>query len=91
MSVRVGTSGWVYPHWRGLFYPTKVRQADWFAFFAREFDTVEINNSFYRLPSEAAFDNWRQQAPPGGSRRRCGLPGRRETAVQRPQPRHLAR
>jgi uncharacterized protein YecE (DUF72 family) len=65
VSVRVGTSGWVYPHWRGLFYPPRLRQADWFAYFAREFDTVEINNSFYRLPSEAAFDAWCAQAPAG--------------------------
>jgi len=65
VSVRIGTSGWVYPHWRGLYYPPRLRQADWFSFFAREFDTVEINNSFYRLPSAAAFDAWRTQAPPG--------------------------
>lgn len=63
--VRIGTSGWVYLHWRGLFYPAERRQADWFGHYASHFDTVEINNSFYRLPSEAAFDAWREQAPPG--------------------------
>jgi uncharacterized protein YecE (DUF72 family) len=63
--LRIGTSGWVYEHWRGIFYPPELRQAGWFAHFARHFDTVEINNSFYRLPSEAAFDAWRVQAPPG--------------------------
>jgi uncharacterized protein YecE (DUF72 family) len=63
--LRIGTSGWVYEHWRGLFYPPELRQADWFGRYARSFDTVEINNSFYRLPSEAAFDAWREQAPPG--------------------------
>ena len=51
MSVRLGTSGWVYPHWRGLFHPPKLCQADWFAYFARAFDTVETNNLFYRLPT----------------------------------------
>jgi len=64
MRIRVGTSGWVYQHWRGLFYPDDLRQSDWFAFYARFFDTVEINNSFYRLPSAAAFAAWREQAPP---------------------------
>jgi uncharacterized protein YecE (DUF72 family) len=65
MSIRIGTSGWVYKHWHGLFYPTELRQADWFGTYAREFNTVEINNSFYRLPSATAFDAWREQAPPG--------------------------
>ena len=65
MAVRIGTSGWVYDHWRGIFYPEHLSQADWLAYYAREFDTVEINNSFYRLPKEAAFDAWRAQAPPG--------------------------
>jgi uncharacterized protein YecE (DUF72 family) len=65
MSVRIGTSGWVYKHWRGIFYPTELRQQEWFGYYARHFDTVEINNSFYRLPSEAAFAAWQTQAPPG--------------------------
>lgn len=64
MSVRIGTSGWVYRHWHGIFYPAEWPPRNWFAFYARAFDTVEINNSFYRLPSEAAFDAWREQAPP---------------------------
>lgn len=64
-GIRIGTSGWAYRHWRGVFYPEGLRQADWFRHYAEHFDTVEINNSFYRLPSEAAFDTWREQAPPG--------------------------
>lgn len=64
MTVRVGTSGWVYDHWRGIFYPEDLRQADWLGYYAREFDAVEINSTFYRLPSEAAFDRWREQAAP---------------------------
>ncbi len=63
-QIRIGTSGWVYNHWRGVFYPEELRQRDWFQYYAREFDTVEINNSFYRLPSDLAFDAWREQAPP---------------------------
>lgn len=63
--VRIGCSGWVYQHWRGLFYPDKLAVKRWFAFYASEFDTVEINNSFYRLPKAETFDLWREQAPPG--------------------------
>jgi len=65
MTIRIGTSGWVYPHWRDIFYPADLRQADWFSHYASHFDTVEINNTFYRLPSEAAFARWREQAPAG--------------------------
>jgi uncharacterized protein YecE (DUF72 family) len=63
--LRIGTSGWVYDHWRGRLYPPDMRQAEWFGVYAQHFDTVEINNSFYRLPSESAFDAWRAQAPEG--------------------------
>lgn len=65
MTIRIGTSGWVYPHWRGIFYPADLPQREWLAFYSRRFDTVEINNSFYRLPSASAFEAWRDQAPPG--------------------------
>lgn len=65
MAAHVGTSGWVYPHWRGVFYPPAVPQRAWFAHYARTFRTVEINNSFYRLPSPSTFEAWRDQAPAG--------------------------
>jgi uncharacterized protein YecE (DUF72 family) len=65
MAIRIGTSGWVYPHWREIFYPAELSQKDWFGFYADRFDTVEINNTFYRLPAETAFAKWRVQAPPG--------------------------
>jgi uncharacterized protein YecE (DUF72 family) len=64
-AIRIGCSGWNYRHWRGLFYPDGLAQRDWFAFYAGHFDTVEINNSFYRLPSAETFAKWRDQAPPG--------------------------
>jgi len=64
-STRIGCSGWIYRHWRGLFYPERLPAKDWFAFYAAQFDTVEINNSFYRLPRSGAFDAWRAQAPAG--------------------------
>jgi uncharacterized protein YecE (DUF72 family) len=64
-SVHIGCSGWIYKHWRGLFYPETLPTKRWFAFYAEGFDTVEINNSFYRLPKAEVFDAWRAQAPPG--------------------------
>jgi uncharacterized protein YecE (DUF72 family) len=63
--VRIGCSGWIYKHWRGLFYPEALPVKRWFAFYAEQFDTVEINNSFYRLPPTGTFEGWREQAPPG--------------------------
>jgi uncharacterized protein YecE (DUF72 family) len=57
--VLIGTSGWIYKHWRDIFYPSGLPQTRWFSFFAERFSTVEINNTFYRLPSEVAFDRWR--------------------------------
>jgi uncharacterized protein YecE (DUF72 family) len=61
--VRIGCSGWIYKHWRGLFYPEKLAVKRWFAFYAEEFDTVEINNSFYRLPERTTFVSWARRAP----------------------------
>lgn len=63
--IHIGCSGWNYRHWRGLFYPTELRVAQWFEFYARRFDTVEINNTFYRLPEPPVFTAWRAQAPAG--------------------------
>ncbi|WP_166040164.1 DUF72 domain-containing protein [Sphingosinicella sp. YJ22] len=63
--IRIGCSGWNYKHWRELFYPKGLAARRWFAFYAEHFDTVEINNSFYRLPAPETFDKWREQAPPG--------------------------
>jgi uncharacterized protein YecE (DUF72 family) len=64
MRIRIGCSGWNYRHWRGRFYPRGLPQKHWFAFYAEHFDTVEINNSFYRLPPAETFGKWRDQAPP---------------------------
>ncbi len=62
---RIGTSGWVYPHWQGVFYPPDLPQRAWFAYYAERFSTVEVNNTFYRLPDEKVFRTWREQAPTG--------------------------
>jgi uncharacterized protein YecE (DUF72 family) len=61
----VGTSGYVYPHWRTRFYPTGLPAREWLSFYARHFRTVELNNPFYRLPAKAAFRRWRQEVPDG--------------------------
>ena len=63
-KARVGCSGWQYKHWRGDFYPASLPVSRWFGHYALTFDTVEINNSFYRLPNAATFEKWRDQAPP---------------------------
>jgi len=63
--VRVGCSGWQYKHWRGDFYPAGLPQTRWLEHYAEHFDTVEINNSFYRLPEAATFLTWRRRVPPG--------------------------
>ena len=64
-GVRIGCSGWNYKHWRERFYPRGLPARRWFEFYAEHFDTVEINNSFYRLPPPTTFDKWRMQAPSG--------------------------
>lgn len=62
-AVRVGCSGWQYRHWKGNFYPSSLPQKKWLDYYASQFDTVEINNSFYRLPSEKSFSEWRDRVP----------------------------
>jgi uncharacterized protein YecE (DUF72 family) len=62
---RVGCSGWIYRHWRGAVYPESLPQRRWFEHYATLLDSVEINNTFYRLPTEAAVEGWAEQAPPG--------------------------
>ena len=59
----IGTSGWHYDHWRGLYYPEGLPKPKWLEFHARQFNTVELNNSFYRLPSEKAFSTWWNSTP----------------------------
>ena len=62
---RVGCSGWAYRHWRGVVYPDHLPQRRWFEHYATLFDTVELNTTFYRLPSPEAVERWAEQAPPG--------------------------
>jgi len=64
-TVHIGTSGWHYKHWVGDFYPPRFPPAKMLAWYAREFHTVEINNSFYRLPEEKTFKDWAATVPLG--------------------------
>jgi uncharacterized protein YecE (DUF72 family) len=64
-EIRIGCSGWQYRHWRGEFYPADLEQKHWLEYYASRFDTVEINNTFYRLPEASAFAAWRRRAPDG--------------------------
>jgi uncharacterized protein YecE (DUF72 family) len=64
--IRIGCSGWNYKHWRdGAFYPPRCPQRLWLEYYAERFDTVELNNTFYRLPRPAAVANWVERTPPG--------------------------
>jgi uncharacterized protein YecE (DUF72 family) len=61
----IGTSGYQYDHWKGVFYPRDLPKKSWFEYYVSHFDTVEINNTFYRLPQAQTFDAWREQATQG--------------------------
>ncbi|MHC4501072.1 MAG: DUF72 domain-containing protein [Planctomycetota bacterium] len=64
-DIRIGTSGWHYNHWIGRFYPEDLPKSKWLEHYARHFDTVEINNTFYQLPKEVSIKRWRELAPKG--------------------------
>ena len=61
----IGTSGWHYSHWVGPFYPKKSPSAEFLSFYTRHFHTVEINNTFYHLPSQETLKAWREGTPKG--------------------------
>src|SRR5204862_7123589 len=62
-ELRVGTSGWQYRHWKGRFYPKDLPTARWLGYYTKYFDTVELNNSFYRQPARRTFERWRRAVP----------------------------
>jgi uncharacterized protein YecE (DUF72 family) len=66
-QVHIGCSGWQYKHWRGYFYPPVLQQSGWLEFYAQRFNTVEVNNTFYRLPEASTFADWRRRVPRGFS------------------------
>jgi uncharacterized protein YecE (DUF72 family) len=61
----IGTSGWHYDDWRGRFYPEKLTKAHWLEFYASHFPTLELNNTFYRLPKDTVFQKWYDASPYG--------------------------
>lgn len=62
-NIFIGSSGWYYKHWVGTFYPEKLKSGDFMDYYKSQFETVEINNSFYRLPQKKTFDQWKRQTP----------------------------
>ena len=64
MNIHVGTSGWSYKEWRGSFYPPKLPADAMLQYYASRFSTVEVNNSFYRIPGEAVLAGWAGQVGP---------------------------
>src|SRR6266852_4111608 len=65
MKVRAGTSGYSYKEWKGNFYPADLPASGMLAFYAKRFSTVEINNTFYRMPSDKLLLDWAAQVPEG--------------------------
>jgi uncharacterized protein YecE (DUF72 family) len=63
--IYIGTSGWHYKHWKGTFYPEDIKDSEQLAYYIQHFSTVEINNSFYRLPTARTFRDWRKVTPKG--------------------------
>jgi uncharacterized protein YecE (DUF72 family) len=61
----VGTSGWTYDHWKGLFYPENLPKKSWFDYYASHFSAVEINATFYQTFKDETYQNWRDRSPQG--------------------------
>ncbi|MGB9613664.1 MAG: DUF72 domain-containing protein [Candidatus Margulisiibacteriota bacterium] len=59
----IGTSGWMYDHWEDIFYPVGLPKSKWLDHYTKYFDTVEVNNTFYHLPKEETFKNWKESVP----------------------------
>ncbi|HEX2123301.1 MAG TPA: DUF72 domain-containing protein [Thermoanaerobaculia bacterium] len=62
-EIRIGTSGYHYKHWVGRYYPAGIKAGKMLEHYLRDFDTVELNNTFYQLPNESTFDSWRDSTP----------------------------
>lgn len=61
--IHIGTSGWSYKHWKGVFYPEKIKTGSWLDYYAQHFNVTEINRSFYKLPSPETVGSWTKQVP----------------------------
>jgi uncharacterized protein YecE (DUF72 family) len=63
VTLRAGTSGYAFKEWKGAFYPPTLSDDEWLAFYASRFPTVEINNTFYRLPKQSVLQDWASRVP----------------------------
>jgi uncharacterized protein YecE (DUF72 family) len=63
MRIRAGTSGWSYKEWKGHFYPEKLAAKDMLRFYASHFPTVEVNNTFYKMPKQDTLESWAAEVP----------------------------
>src|SRR5579884_2066810 len=89
--LRVGTCGWQYRDWRGRLYPEKLPQREWLEHYAARFQTVEVDNTFYRLPKAEVFAAWRERTPAGVLLRPQDQPRPHpRQAAARPRPRRPA-
>lgn len=61
--IHIGTSGWSYKHWKGIFYPSKLKATDWIEFYSRHYKVTEINGSFYKLPTKETVIEWTKKVP----------------------------
>lgn len=62
-QVHIGTSGWSYSHWKENFYPKEIKPANWLEYYSHAFSTVEINNTFYRMPKKSTVEKWHEDVP----------------------------
>jgi uncharacterized protein YecE (DUF72 family) len=62
-NIYIGTSGWHYEHWAGIYYPQDLEKDEWLRYYSKDFKTVEINSSFYRLPKKETFIEWFSKTP----------------------------
>lgn len=65
MAIYIGTSGWSYDHWQGVVYPQRASGRERLACYVARYNTVEVNNTFYRWPRDETFEGWREQVPEG--------------------------
>ena len=65
MNLYIGTSGYFYWEWKGVFYPVELKPSQWFEYYSKYFNTLEINSTFYRFPSRSSIKNWYKIAPDG--------------------------
>ncbi len=64
-NIYIGTSGWYYEHWRKVFYPEKLPKNQWLNYYVQKFPAVELNNTFYHLPTKKSLAHWSKEAPEG--------------------------